>query len=161
MANVSKFSFQNVKDNTKSLILKALGMKSNYGEKPTASPETVLLSNSTTATDQPELIQIKFQEIESVDTMRKKNQHPPLVKGGVQYTIKTEEYLSVTSEADPVFRVDYPICVSLQIRHPQVAEIDASTIEQVVVRALSVLYKDDGSCRINDIMRGNIGNITD
>lgn len=151
MALTTKFGFTNTGASTNKVDLFDLDILGDYAlieDEPTKCSET----NVTTPVDQPEVISFGCTEIANVASSIK-NLYPPHVKGGVQYQIKVEELLSTTSSEDATFRVDDPIVAYLTVRHPKSANVTAAHVLTVIERLMSALYKEDGTTRLDDLMR--------
>lgn len=151
MGLTSKFGFTNNQASTKTAPLVTTKVLENYALTKD-EPTVCALSNMTAPVDQPEVVSFGCTEIPQVSSSIK-NLYPPKVKSGVQYQIKVEELLSTTSTDDAGFRVDDPIVAYLTIRHTKSSNVKPADVDAVISRLRSFLYKEDGTTRINELMR--------
>lgn len=151
MSRVSKFGFKNTQDASTSITPKALGLVSNYALTRDVA-DVVTLSNRTAPIDCEEIIELRSR----VNSQVKSNlniQNPAKVGSAVEYSVRLDATLATTDTDDPNFRVDEPMVVTIAIKHPRSGNVDGSIVEQLFLRAVSALRKDDGSWRFDDLMR--------
>lgn len=154
MSITTTFGYTNKTASTKPVTPVNLEVMSKYALTKD-EPEEVVLSNSTTPTDQAELISYKCKLIPNVSTTQDV-MYPASVKKGIQYVVKVEELASTKSDIDPTFRVDSPMVAYLTIRHPRNSYITDAMIGEVVTRLLGACQKTDGSWRFSDMMRQSL-----
>lgn len=128
-----------------------IGLTTNYA-LTADEPDECQIKNVTSPVDQGETITYQCRNISNVATSLE-NLYPAKVTTGVQYVVKIEDLISVTSDTDPEFRVDLPIVASLQIRHPKSGYISDEVVTTIVNRLLSASMKNDGTWRFDDLMR--------
>lgn len=128
-----------------------MGLNSNYAVVKD-EPSEVVLENKTSPLDCEEIISYRGKRIPRVSTNLVVT-HPAPVNTGVQYQIQVEECLRTTDSSDPDLIIDEPIVAYLTIRHPKSGNITSTLVEEVLKRLLSSIYRDDGSSRLDDIMR--------
>lgn len=107
------------------------------------------------AVDNVEQISYQCKDIPSVLTTAK-SVHPTPVKTGVQYTVRLDEQLKLTSSDDPTYAETVPVVAMLVIRHPKNANITVSDIETVHKRLVGASYKEVSgtvSSRFGDLMQ--------
>jgi hypothetical protein len=151
MAKQSAFGFSNNTDSAVPVVPKALGLVSNYAvTKDTAREAT--LNNKTAAIDREEIISYRSWNFPELDT-NLNIQYPAPVRNAVCYQVTAEETLTTTDTEDADFRVDEPIIVSLQIRHPRSGNITNDIVGQAVLRLISACRFDAGGWRFGDLMR--------
>lgn len=151
MAITTNFGFTNTTASTKTVAPVDVKMKSNYALVED-EPSSCVMSNKTCPIDQGELVSYKCQTVKNVSTAQDVL-YPAKVQTGIQYVIKVEDLLSVTSDTDPNFRTDLPIIAYLTIRHTKNGAITDDVVAQVVSRLLGACRKADGSWRFGDLMR--------
>lgn len=154
MAIKSSFGFTNKTASQHTVTPIDMDVVTNYAlieDEPTSC----VLSNKTCPIDQGELISFKCQSVKSVSTAQD-NLYPATVQTGVQYVVKLEELLSLTSDTDPNFRTDLPIVAYLTIRHTKNGQITDDIIGQVVNRLIGACRRDDGTWRFDDLMRSSL-----
>lgn len=148
----TNFGFTNVTAHTHTITPVELGITTNYG-LTSDEPTEAVYTNLTCPVDQGELISYKRSKVNKVSTAQE-NLYPPKVQTGIQYVVKLETALSVTSSTDSSFREDLPIVAYLTIRHPQSANISDANIGVIAQRLLGATIRDDGTFRFNDLVRG-------
>lgn len=147
----SSFKFGNATESaTREIKTYDLGVVENYA-LTSDEPTVVVLKNTTTPIDAEEILSFRCRDMGKVNT-NLNIQYPGVVQSGIQYQAQLEAVLS-TQDAETNFRVDEPIVVSLSIRHPKSGNITEANVVTLVERLLSAMMKDDGSWRINDLMR--------
>lgn len=152
MALKKSFGFTNTSVNANVVIPVAdINPLSDYAER-VASTTDCQYVNTTSPVDQPEVISFKTADLKNV-SVPQTNLYPPRVPDATQFVVKVDELLSVTSDSDPTFRVDYPISAYLTVRFTKTGHVDDTDIQTVINRVVGELYKDDGSSRIPDLMR--------
>lgn len=154
MALTTKFGFTNTTASSKTVAPVDVKMKSNYALIED-EPSSCVMSNKTCPIDQGELVSFKCQTVKNVSTAQDVL-YPAKVQTGIQYVIKVEDLLSVTSDTDPNFRTDLPIVAYLTIRHTKNGAITDEIISQVVSRLLGACRKADGTWRFGDLMRSSL-----
>lgn len=154
MAITTKFGFTNTTASSKTVAPIDVKMKSNYALIED-EPNSCVMSNKTCPIDQGELVSYKCQTVKNVSTAQDVL-YPPKVQTGIQYVIKVEDLLSVTSDTDPNFRTDLPVVAYLTIRHTKNGAITDEIISQVVSRLLGACRKADGTWRFGDLMRSSL-----
>jgi hypothetical protein len=159
MAKTSSWGFSNTTGSThKTITPVALGLVTNYALADDQA-DAVVLDNKTAPLDQQETITFRYREIPKVNT-NVTVQYPAPVTVGCQYIVSLEEVLK-TEDASVGYRVDDPIVAQLTIRHPKSGNISSSHIETILTRLVGALYADDGTCRINDLMRSALKPVSD
>jgi hypothetical protein len=153
MARQSSFGFTNTTAGTVDLTPLALGLTTNYATS-TDSADQATLNNKTAPIDLQEVISYRSDRLANLKANAVNIQYPSPVKEGLQYSVQVTDTLSTTDTADPSFRVDEPIQVTVSIRHPNSGNISSSHVETVFLRAISSLMKVDGTWRFDDLMRG-------
>lgn len=151
MARTSVFSFTNVSEGTHPTPQVALGLTTNYAVA-TDTADTAVLNNKTAPMDAQEIVSFRYRELPKVNNSLN-IQYPAKVSGGIQYGVQVEETLTTTDSADPTFRVDEPIVVSITVRHPKSGNISGTIVGTSVERAVSALKKANGDWRFDDLMR--------
>lgn len=154
MALTTKFGFTNTTASSKTVAPVDVKMKSNYALIED-EPSSCVMSNKTCPIDQGELISFKCQTVKNVSTAQDVL-YPAKVQTGIQYVVKVEDLLSVTSDTDPNFRTDLPVVAYLTIRHTKNGAITDEIISQVVSRLLGACRKADGTWRFGDLMRSSL-----
>lgn len=107
------------------------------------------------AVDNSELISYQCKNLGSIGT-ELKSVHPTSVKSGVQYTVRLDEQLKVTSTDDPTYAETVPVVAMLIIRHPSNGNITVSDIEDIHKRVIGASYKEVGgvvTSRFGDLMQ--------
>lgn len=151
MAKTSRFSFTNTQDSANEITLKALGLVSNYAVSADTANQAVL-NNKTADIDAQELVSFRTLSVKEVaNNLDIRNPAP--VRSGVQYGVQLEEVYITEDTEDASFRVDEPIVLSINIRHPKSGNITESVVAEVFKRAISTFVKADGSWRFGDLMR--------
>lgn len=148
MAMTHTFSFTNTTASTKSIALTKLGLHTNYS-KLQDSAGLCILDNKTTDIDQGEQIKITADK-QTVSTVLT-NQHPNACVTGARVSIRLDELLKTAD--DTTFRVDDPIIATLSLKAPDTSNISIADLEKVLGRLVSVLYTDNGICRLSDLIR--------
>lgn len=114
-------------------------------------PQSCTIVNTTTPIDQPEVLTFQCGTLKRVPS-KIVNQYPAPVETGVQYGVRLDELLRVTSDGgEEMF--DLPMTATITFRHPSNAAITAGTVELMLSRLIGALYKSDTETRINDMMR--------
>lgn len=150
----SSFSFTNTELRTVKLPVVNIDPEvySPLGDEPT----DYQMSNSTTSTDQPELITYQCGKMTKTPlSSEMENLHPAPVQSAEQYGIKIEELLRVTDDNGNLL-YDVPITACLTFKHSRDAAVTSSVIETVLQRLIGALYKSETETRINDMMRFSI-----
>ena len=148
------FSFSNTGDNSKITITPTdLKPLTNYAVTEDEA-NIARMVNVTCPLDQPEVLTFQCQDITNVNSSIK-NQYPPTVKDGVQYSVKLDELLSFT-DTDPTHRTDYPIVAQLSVRHTKNGNISEAQVNEVIKRLIGALYSSDGTCRLTALMRQSL-----
>lgn len=159
MAKTSHFSFTNTQDSTNKITLKTLGLVSNYAVSADTANQAIL-NNKTAAIDAQELVSFRTLSVKDVaNNLDIRNPAP--VRSGVQYGVQIEEVYITEDSDDPSFRIDEPIVLSINIRHPKSGNITEDVVAEVFKRAISTFVKADGSWRFGDLMRSAERPITD
>jgi hypothetical protein len=151
MAKTSQFLFTNTTAGSNTLTPLALGLTSNYALE-TDNANQAVLNNKTAPIDAQEVISYRTLKLKEVNNSLN-IQYPAPVKAGIQYGVQVEETLSTTDSSDPAFRVDEPIVVTLNIRHPRSGNITSAHVATAFLRMVSTLMKSDGTWRFDDLMR--------
>jgi hypothetical protein len=115
------------------------------------------------AVDNREMISYQCKDVGNVGTYLK-SVHPSPVKEGVQYTVRLDEQLKITSTDDPTYAETVPVVAMLVIRHPKNGNISVSDIETVLKRLIGASYKEDTtgiSSRFGDLMQSALRPVTD
>lgn len=154
MAITTKFGFTNTTASSKTVVPVDVKMKSNYALTED-EPNSCVMSNKTCPIDQGELVSYKCQTVKNVSTAQDVL-YPAKVQTGIQYVVKVEDLLSVTSDTDPNFRTDLPIVAYLTVRHTKNGAITDEVISQVIARLLGACRKADGTWRFSDLMRSSL-----
>lgn len=159
MSVSTKFGFQNSTDSTKKTTLKALGMVSNYAVSEDAS-NVVVLNNKTAPIDKQELVTFRTRSIPKINTALNVR-YPARVQKGIQFTTRVEAVLTTEDPTINGSRTDEPMAISISASFPNSGNITSAHIEELMIRAISTLYKDNGTSRIDDLMRSGERPIAD
>lgn len=153
MSLQASFGFTNNTVNSKITTLKPADLKpvTDYAQTSHSSTKAEL-QNTTTPIDQPEVLTFNGSTIEKVDSVIS-NQYPSSVKDGVTYGVRLDELLSVTSDTDPLYRMDLPIVCQINFRHAKNGQITPEIVQQVLNRTVGALYESNGTSRLNSLMR--------
>lgn len=151
MAKSANFSFTNTTDGSNTVTPKALGLPTNYALVRDEA-DVVQVSNKTAPLDAEELIQFRSRTLPELTSFAH-IQNPSPVKGGIEYSVRLDEVLSITDSADASYRVDEPIICTVTFRHARNGLITNSVLGTVFVRAISALMKSTGTWRFEDLMR--------
>lgn len=151
MAKTSTFGFTNDSDSQNTVTAKALGLVTNYALMQDAA-DVVKMNNKTAPLDSEEIISFRTRDVAGVAS-EASILNPAKVGKGIEYSIRVDEVLSTTDNADASFRVDEPIVATLAVRHPKSGNITDAHVKTVIIRLLSTLIKSDGTWRIADLMR--------
>jgi hypothetical protein len=130
-----------------------LGVTSNYALMQDSS-DIVRLNNKTAPIDAEEIIKYQSAPLKDgrVPTTARIN-HPAPVQNGIMYGVRVDSVLVTDDDANPDYRVDEPVVVSISIKHNRSGHITEQLIGEAVDRAYSALKKADGSWRLGDLMR--------
>lgn len=152
---MSNFGFTNTTENAMATAIQPidLQLKTDYAVVQTGSGFS-RLDNKTAPVDLSENITFRYNAIKSVGNSLT-NLNPSPIKGGIQYLVKLDALQRTTNEKTGAV-VDEPITVQITFRHGLSSNITAETITTLLVRAISSLYKSDGTSRIGDLMRGGV-----
>jgi hypothetical protein len=151
MSITSGYKFTNSTSSTHDVTPLVLGLTTNYAlTKDTASEAG--LNNKTAPIDAQEIITFRSRDIAKVNTGLN-IQNPAKVKSGIQYGVQVEETLVTEDSGDPSFRIDDPVVVSINVRHPKSGYITNTHVATAVLRAVSSLLRSDGTWRFDDLMR--------
>jgi hypothetical protein len=161
MAKTSAFGFTNILDNAASIVLKSLGLVTNYSLSSDQA-DNVVLNNKTAPIDTEEIVSLRSRDIQSVNTPLN-IQFPGKVKTGIEYSVRVDAVLSTTDSDDASFRVDEPMTCVITFRHPKSGNITEAHVLTLLTRALSALHKDgtNAGWRIGDLMRSAERPVTD
>lgn len=151
MAIASGFTFTNTTSSTHTITPVELGVVTNYAVMSETANNAVL-NNKTAGIDSQELISYRTLKLKDVAN-NLDIRHPASVTSGIQYGVQVEETLVTTDTADPTFRVDEPIVISINIRHPKSANFSNTLVTQAFLRTVSALRRADGTWRFDDLMR--------
>jgi hypothetical protein len=158
MAKVSDFTYTNKTASTEELALYKLGLTTNYTQDKTNN--TCVCKNRVSDLDAEERITFSSRPIARTDTGLQ-ILYPAANTKSIQYDVKVEEVLKTTDSADPSFRVDNPIVMSLQIRHERTGFITETILNEVWKRLNSAITKEDGTTRFMDLARESEAPIAD
>jgi hypothetical protein len=153
MSKVSNFAYTNVTPGDHPVTPYELGLTTLY-TKDVSNADLCVLENLTTPTDAAERIAYRSKLIPQVNH-NLNIQYPGPVKKGVTYTIEVQETLSTTDTEHADYRVDDPIVMYLTVRHSRSGVITEAKIAEVFRRLCSAIYKEDGTTRFGDLMRGS------
>lgn len=145
----AQFSFSNKDKRT--ITLPIVDIDTNQYAVREDEPETCTIVNTTTAIDQPELITYQCGTMNKVPS-KVTNLYPPQVPNAVQYGVRLDELLRLTTDAGEEI-CDLPITATLTFRHPSNAAVTAAVVEELLQRLIGALYKSETETRINDMMR--------
>jgi hypothetical protein len=151
MSRTSSFLFTNTEAGSHTVTQVALDLVGKYALAEDSSNTTVL-NNKTAPIDAMEIVTFRSRDIAKVNTDLVMS-NPSKVLRGIQYGVQVEETLVTTDDADTTFRLDEPIVVTLNIRHPKSGNITNDLVAQAVTRAISSLMRADGTWRFDDLMR--------
>lgn len=153
MALVKSFGFTNTKVNENVTVLKPVDINpvTDYAERVNSSDDCQYVNNSSPI-DQSEVISFKTADLKQVNQPQT-NLYPPTVPAATQFVVKVDELLSVTDDNNADYRVDLPISAYLTVRFNKSGQISADDLQVVVNRLIGMMYKDDGSSRIPELMR--------
>jgi hypothetical protein len=151
MAKVSGFTFTNTTAGSNTVTPIALGLTSNYAVSADTANQAIL-NNKTAGIDSQELVSFRTLNLRDVSN-NLDIRNPAPVKSGIQYGVQVEETLVTTDTTDATYRVDEPIVVSVNIRHPKSGNITSAIVAQAFLRTISCLMKTDGTWRFDDLMR--------
>lgn len=154
MAIKTSFGYTNKTASAHTVAPVDVKMASNYALVED-EPTSCVMSNKTCPIDQGELVSYKCQTVKNVSTAQDVL-YPAKVQTGIQYVVKIEDLLSVTSDTDPNFRTDLPVVAYLTIRHTKNGAITGEVIAEVVNRLIGACRKTDGSWRFDDLMRSSL-----
>lgn len=151
MALTSSFGFTNKSEATDKIAHIAMRTKTDYSLNEDG-PDRCVVSNKTTPIDQPELVTYQCGEIKKVPTSIDVV-NPAANTAGVQYGVRVDEVLRVTSTTNDSFIEDFPIVMNITVKHPRCGMITSAQIDGVFQRLIGALVKADGTTRFNDLMR--------
>lgn len=151
MSKTSAFAFTNTSDAATSVTPKALGLTTNYAISEETANQAVL-NNKTAPIDAQEIVSYRTLRIKEVNN-NLNIQYPAPVKSGIQYGVQLEETLVTTDTTDSAFRVDEPIVLTLNVRHPRSGNITNDIVGSAMIRLISTLLRSDGTWRFDDLMR--------
>lgn len=151
MALTSQFGYTNKTAASKTITPVDLKVLDNYGLVKDDSNE-VVMTNKTCPIDQEEILSVMCTDLKKVTTAAE-IRNPAPVTNGVQYTVKLDEVLTTTSDADAAYRVDEPVVAYLVIRHPKSGNITNALIGEVITRLCGACVREDGTWRFDDLMR--------
>lgn len=117
-------------------------------------PDECRLSHSNTV-DNAAQISYQYRDLASVQT-NIKSVHPGKVKAGVQYAVRLDTQMLVTSTDDPTYAETIPVVAMLVIRHPKNGNLTIADIETVHNVLVGATYKESGgvvSSRFGDLMQ--------
>lgn len=154
MALTSTFGFTNVTDATDTLKHVQIKPVTGYSVRKD-DPDQCVLLNSSTLYDQPELVTYQVGSLKRIPSLID-NTHPPKVVEGIQYGIRIDELLRVSSSTNDTYVEDLPIVMNLSIKHVRNGQITSAHIETLFKRLLGACVKADGTTRFNDLMRSAI-----
>lgn len=150
---VANFGYTNTTESTNSVKLIQLGLVTNYGKTTDISTKCTL-SNVTAPTDQPELIEFTSSRVPTVKSPIT-NYYPPRVLDGVTYGVNVYEIASSVSD-DGKQRTDFPCGVEIKFHQSVNGQVTSDMMLEILTRAVSALFKADGSSRIPDLVRSSL-----
>jgi hypothetical protein len=115
------------------------------------------------AVDNAEMLTYMCKDIGNVGTYLK-SVHPTPVKAGVQYSVRLDEQLKLTSSDEPTYAETVPVVATLTIRHPKNGNITTGDIETVFKRLIGACYKEVSgtvSSRFGDLMQSALRPVND
>lgn len=118
-------------------------------------PDECGLINDDSALDVGEMLTYSATKVGNIAS-KLDNQYPPAVGGGVQYVVRLDEQLMLTSSTDASFKEILPVTAYVTIRHPRSGEISQNDIDTIFKRLIGACYKYDGttlSTRFGDLMK--------
>lgn len=161
MAITGSFSYTNNADVSAAAAVtpKAVKPVANYAlieDEPTR----VVMQNTTGTIDQTERIIFQKSDLKNV-AMSEATPYPDVKSKCVQYGVKLEQYLRLSSSTEDTFVQDEPITCTITFKHPQVSYVNSDTVYDCLCRALGALSGDTPSAtsmksRINELMRGSL-----
>lgn len=154
MAITTSFGYTNNTAHTKVITPVNVGVTTNYALIK-EEPSEVALSNVTSPMDQAEIISYKASKVAKVSTSMDVV-YPAANSTGVQYVIKVEDVLRISSDTDPSFKEDLPIVAYLTVRHVKSSAITDTIIGQVANRLFGASIKADGTFRFGDLARNSL-----
>lgn len=159
-------------------IVKTWGFGSNVAADTAITPSSVNpVSDYAQLMDEPNECRLQYQntidnveqisyqckDIPSVMTTAK-SVHPTPVKAGVQYTVRLDEQLLLTSSDDPTYAETVPVVAMLVIRHPKNGQLSVSDIETIHKRVIGASYKEVNgvvTSRFGDLMQSALKPVND
>lgn len=154
MAMTLNVGYTNTTASTQNINPTKLGKESNYAATSETASE-VRMSNLTCPADQAEIISYRYRNVSNIN-IPQGNMYPPEVSGGIEYGVKLDDLLSLTDSTVPSFRVDYPMEVTLTIKHPKSKYITKDVVIGALQRTLGALCNAAGEWDIERIMRGSL-----
>lgn len=146
------FGFTNTTDGVKTVQTYALSEKTNYALIEDEAGVS-MISNLTSPVDQAEKMSIKAQTLNKVSTSNPSIlQNPTGYEGGIQFSLKDEMLYRVAS-TDGATAQDFPVVVTLTVKHGRNAAVTDTVVETAIKRVISMLYKNDGTSRIASLQR--------
>lgn len=136
-----------------------LNVGTDYRVRANVPGKEIVLTNLTSPVDRPEKIRIGYTELANIysGTGIDPSVSAP-TKRGVSILGQVTNILSVTDDADPDYRRDYPLSAHIVIKVPASEHISAAVVQELVGRLLSSLF-DTGSTsttRLDAILRGSL-----
>lgn len=183
-ALVTKFGYTNTTASTKNVTLQKLGIVTNYTRNEVNTSSTVRTVNSstnktgqkvtntttktvqddlqktrfgnlTTPLTQGELLTYKSQQVKELKTDIPVYNPSPVPVPGVVWGVRADEVLETTNPEKPGWRQQSPMFCAISFGNELSPYVDANFMEQALIRALSMLYDDDGKFRGPELMRGS------
>jgi hypothetical protein len=153
MAITSSFVFTNATAAvTKALGLIDLGL-TNYSSPMTTNTETRYENNTDGTAFTSEALRYRYSKIRTLDTVLNV-ENPSKAKDCISYGVTAECMLVTTDSADPQYEVDNPVICRISFAHRRDKNITATHVLVALARAISALFRADGTSIIPDLMQG-------
>lgn len=123
-------------------------------------PDNCELINNNSLLDVGEKLSYSAINVNNVAS-RLDNQYPAPVNSGVQYVVRLDEQLLLTSSGEASFKEILPVTAYVTIRHPKSGEISSSEIDTIFQRLIGACLKSDGTTRFSDLMKSALRPTTD
>jgi hypothetical protein len=157
MALSTLFGYTNTTQSaTKSVKMYDLDELSNYSRpKELANSFTTGYSNMTCPDNLPEVFQLFRRVLKSVN-LPIKITRPSRVKEGCNYGIRYVAVCGTTDSNDPTYESNCGIQARIELAHVNDPRITDAMVETCLERALSLMKREDGTWRIDELRRGGV-----
>jgi hypothetical protein len=126
----------------------------------TDEPDNCELINNSSQLDVGEMVSYSATKVNNVAS-KLDNQYPAPVNSGVQYVVRLDEQLLLTSASEASFKEILPVTAYVTIRHPKSGEISSAEVDTIFKRLVGACLKSDGSTRFSDLMKSALRPTTD